>query len=44
MYAIRSYYEMISRTAEICKFDLVTQMVGEFPELQGVMGEDYALV
>ncbi|WMT42403.1 glycine--tRNA ligase subunit beta [Paenibacillus sp. D2_2] len=34
--------EMISRTAEICKFDLVTQMVGEFPELQGVMGEDYA--
>ncbi|RCX22782.1 glycyl-tRNA synthetase beta chain [Fontibacillus phaseoli] len=34
--------EAISRTAEICKFDLVTQMVYEFPELQGVMGEDYA--
>ncbi|WP_068616267.1 glycine--tRNA ligase subunit beta [Paenibacillus tuaregi] len=34
--------EEISRTAEICKFDLVTQMVYEFPELQGVMGEDYA--
>lgn len=32
----------ISRTADICKFDLVTQMVGEFPELQGIMGEDYA--
>ncbi|CAM4346336.1 glycine--tRNA ligase subunit beta [Saccharibacillus endophyticus] len=32
----------ISRTADICKFDLVTQMVYEFPELQGVMGEDYA--
>ncbi|MBP1999177.1 glycyl-tRNA synthetase beta chain [Paenibacillus shirakamiensis] len=32
----------ITRTAEICKFDLVTQMVYEFPELQGVMGEDYA--
>ncbi|WP_338551952.1 glycine--tRNA ligase subunit beta [Paenibacillus sp. KS-LC4] len=32
----------ISRTANICKFDLVTQMVGEFPELQGIMGEDYA--
>ncbi|MFD2612757.1 glycine--tRNA ligase subunit beta [Paenibacillus gansuensis] len=31
-----------SRTAQICKFDLVTQMVYEFPELQGVMGEDYA--
>ncbi|MFC4808242.1 glycine--tRNA ligase subunit beta [Paenibacillus sp. GCM10023250] len=31
-----------ARTAEICKFDLVTQMVYEFPELQGIMGEDYA--
>ncbi|AOZ91714.1 glycine--tRNA ligase subunit beta [Paenibacillus crassostreae] len=34
--------DSISRAAEICKFDLVTQMVYEFPELQGVMGEDYA--
>lgn len=33
----------VARAAEICKFDLVTQMVNEFPELQGVMGEDYAL-
>src|SRR5690606_24313645 len=32
----------ISRAAHICKFDLVTQMVYEFPELQGIMGEDYA--
>ncbi len=32
----------ISRTADICKFDLVTHMVYEFPELQGTMGEDYA--
>lgn len=32
----------VDRSAEICKFDLVTQMVYEFPELQGVMGEDYA--
>lgn len=31
------------RAAVICKFDLVSQMVYEFPELQGVMGEDYAL-
>ena len=30
------------RAAEICKFDLVTNMVNEFPELQGVMGERYA--
>lgn len=32
----------VTRAAHICKFDLVTQMVYEFPELQGVMGEDYA--
>ncbi len=32
----------ISRASDIFKFDLVTQMVYEFPELQGVMGEDYA--
>lgn len=31
------------RTAEVCKFDLMTSMVGEFPELQGIMGEKYAL-
>jgi glycyl-tRNA synthetase beta chain len=32
----------IDRAALLCKADLVTQMVGEFPELQGVMGEKYA--
>lgn len=32
------------RAAEICKFDLVSQMVNEFPELQGFMGEKYALL
>ncbi|NIK77406.1 glycyl-tRNA synthetase beta chain [Paenibacillus castaneae] len=32
----------ISRASDICKFDLVSQMVYEFPELQGIMGEDYA--
>jgi len=32
----------LDRTAEICKFDLVTNMVYEFPELQGFMGEKYA--
>ena len=31
-----------SRTALLCKADLVTQMVYEFPELQGVMGGYYA--
>jgi glycyl-tRNA synthetase beta chain len=29
--------------ARLCKADLVTGMVGEFPELQGVMGSYYAL-
>lgn len=33
---------LTDRAAQICKFDLVTQMVYEFPELQGVMGEKYA--
>ncbi len=32
----------IERSALLCKADLVTQMVGEFPDLQGVMGEKYA--
>jgi glycyl-tRNA synthetase beta chain len=30
------------RAAKLCKADLVTQMVGEFPELQGTMGKYYA--
>jgi len=30
------------QAAELCKADLVTGMVGEFPELQGVMGGYYA--
>ena len=30
------------RAAELCKADLVTQMVGEFPDLQGLMGKYYA--
>ncbi|MBS9387739.1 MAG: glycine--tRNA ligase subunit beta [Dolichospermum sp. WA123] len=33
----------IQRGALLCKADLVTQMVYEFPELQGIMGEKYAL-
>lgn len=31
-----------ARAALLSKADLVTQMVGEFPELQGVMGREYA--
>ncbi len=33
----------IQRAALLCKADLVTQMVYEFPELQGIMGQKYAL-
>lgn len=32
------------RAAQLCKADLVTRMVREFPELQGVMGREYALL
>ncbi|GGB29116.1 glycine--tRNA ligase subunit beta [Virgibacillus dakarensis] len=31
------------RAAEISKFDLMTNMVNEFTELQGIMGEKYAI-
>lgn len=34
----------LKRASEIYKFDLTTGMVGEFAELQGVMGEKYALL
>lgn len=33
---------MAERAAMLCKCDLVTDMVGEFPELQGIMGRYYA--
>jgi glycyl-tRNA synthetase beta chain len=33
----------IQRAALLCKADLVSQMVYEFPELQGIMGEKYAV-
>ncbi len=32
----------LDRAAMLAKADLLTEMVGEFPELQGVMGEEYA--
>jgi len=36
--------EKVARAAYLCKADLVTGMVGEFPEVQGVMGREYALL
>jgi glycyl-tRNA synthetase beta chain len=32
----------IERAALLCKADLVSEVVGEFPELQGLMGREYA--
>jgi len=34
--------DAVKRTAYLCKADLMTRMVKEFPELQGVMGREYA--
>ena len=36
--------EATERTALLCKADLTSKMVGEFPSLQGVMGKEYALL
>ena len=35
--------QQLAQAAELCKADLTTGMVGEFPELQGAMGRVYAL-
>jgi glycyl-tRNA synthetase beta chain len=34
--------EAVERASHLCKADLVTGMVGEFPKLQGVVGKEYA--
>jgi glycyl-tRNA synthetase beta chain len=34
--------EAVERTSLLCKADLVTGMVGEFPKLQGIVGKEYA--
>jgi glycyl-tRNA synthetase beta chain len=34
--------EACERAADLCKADLLTGVVGEFPELQGIMGGEYA--
>jgi len=35
---------LVDRAAFLCKADLVSGMVGEFPGLQGIMGREYALL
>jgi len=36
--------QLVHRAATICKADLVTEVVGEFPSLQGEMGREYASI
>jgi glycyl-tRNA synthetase beta chain len=38
-----SYRRQVGRAARLAKADLLTEVVGEFPELQGLMGKYYAL-
>lgn len=40
--AVDAEPDLARRAAELCKADLVSGMVGEFPELQGLMGRYYA--
>jgi len=39
-----SLKEDAERAARLAKVDLLTEMVGEFPSLQGIIGRDYALL
>ncbi len=36
--------ERVKRAAQLCKVDLLTGVVREFPKLQGIMGREYALI
>jgi glycyl-tRNA synthetase beta chain len=38
-----TYRRLVRRAARLAKADLLTEVVGEFPELQGLMGKYYAL-
>ncbi len=40
--AVDAPVEDARRAAQLCKADLMSEMVGEFPELQGLMGRRYA--
>ena len=40
--SVRALADQAERAARLCKTDLVTGMVSEFPELQGIMGGYYA--
>ncbi|MDZ4366504.1 MAG: glycine--tRNA ligase subunit beta, partial [Afipia sp.] len=40
---LASYAAKVSKAAKLAKADLLTEVVGEFPEVQGLMGRYYAL-
>ena len=40
---VKANVEKVKRAAILCKADLLTEVVGEFPETQGLMGKYYAL-
>jgi glycyl-tRNA synthetase beta chain len=40
--AVKADAAKAERAAQLCKADLLTEVVGEFPELQGLMGRYYA--
>jgi glycyl-tRNA synthetase beta chain len=40
----KRYRDYAQRAALLCKADLLTEMVGEFPSLQGIMGREYARI
>jgi glycyl-tRNA synthetase beta chain len=40
--AVQADVAKAERAAQLCKADLLTEVVGEFPELQGLMGRYYA--
>ena len=42
-YVANADKKLVALSAELCKADLVTGMVGEFAELQGIMGRYYAI-
>jgi glycyl-tRNA synthetase beta chain len=41
--AVKADAALTARAAQLAKADLLTEVVGEFPELQGLMGKYYAL-
>ena len=43
-YRLNANADLAARAAYLCKADLLTDMVGEFPELQGLMGQYYARI